>query len=161
MATVTGNALDITGATMDLKDIRVVFTLNAVNVGMNEGGLIPDNQTRVKPHPDTGEFSLNLQPTTSMALDAWYDVSLTWKQDVKPLTGYLGIKIRVPGSGGRINDLIDTSGSGGGPNRRIVWVGLTPPANPYPFMLWLEQEPGPNPDPFDPRNTSDLHEWRP
>lgn len=162
MSKVSGNALDITGGSMDAREITVIFTLNQVNIGMNTGGLRPDNSVRVKPEAN-GDFEVNLEPTTSMALDAWYDVSMEWNQGGVPLAGYLGIQIRVPGAGGRIDQLVDLTagGSGGGPNRRVVWVGQTPPAKPYPWMLWLKQEPGPNPDPFDARNTSDLHEWRP
>lgn len=163
MATVTGNALDITGGSMDSREVKVVFTLNQTNIRMVTGGLRPDNSVKVTPESN-GDFDVKLEPTTGMALDAWYDVSLEWLQGGVPLAGWLGVKIRVPAAGGRIDQLVDLSAGGGGGgnfNGRIVWVGQSPPVRPYPFMLWLEQEPGPDPDPLDPRNTSILHEWRP
>lgn len=106
-----------------------------------------------------------------MVLDAWYTVSVLWLQQSdssirKPaaMSSYLDLKIRVPSSGGSIGKLWDLSANGGGtpgPNNRVVWVSQSPPSKPRPWMLWLQQEPGENPDPFDPKNTSNLHEWRP
>lgn len=161
MPEVTGNFRDITNGSLDSKEGVVVFTLNDTNLQVSGGGIRPDNSREAVPDASTGDFTINLAQTTNMVKDAWYDVSVEWLGEDEPLIGYLGIKIRVPSGGGQLDQLIDHSGQGGGPNRRIVWVGQSPPARPYPFMLWLKQEPGPNPDPFDERNTSDLYEWRP
>lgn len=174
MATVTGNLKDITGGLMDSREGIVQFTLNQGNIRVSGDNVVPDNTRGATPDPSTGEFSINLEPTDQMALDAWYTISVLWLQQddsgfKKPaaLASYLDLKIRVPSSGGSIGQLIDpTAGGGGGggganPNNRIVWVSQTAPSNPRPFMLWLKQEPGPTPDPFDERNTSDLYEWRP
>jgi len=160
MPVVTGNFRDITNGSLDSKEGIVVFTLNDTNLQVG-GGLRPDNSREVAPDPTTGDFSINLTQTTNMAKDAWYDVSVKWLGSDAPLIGRLGLKIRVPASGGPLDELYDLAGVGGGPNRRIVWVSQSPPSNPYPFMLWLEQEPGANPDPFDSQNTSVLYEWRP
>ena len=173
MATVTGNLKDITGGLFNNRQGVVCFTLNRGNIRVGADNVVPDNTREVIPNEDTGEFSINLEPTTEMALDAWYTISVLWLQQSDSgtrqpaaLASYLDLKIRVPSSGGSIGDLYDlTAGGGGGggsnPNGRVVWVSQTPPSNPRPWMLWLEQEPGPDPDPFDPKNTSDLHEWRP
>jgi len=170
VATVTGNLKDITGGLMDSREGIVQFTLNQGNIRVSSGNVIPDNTRGTKPEAD-GSFSINLEPTDQMALDAWYTVSVLWLQQddsgfKKPaaLASYLNLKIRVPSSGGSIGQLYDPNAGGGGgsnPNNRIVWVSQTAPSNPRPWMLWLKQEPGPNPDPFDSRNTSDLYEWRP
>ncbi|UTT40260.1 hypothetical protein NMP99_03105 [Glutamicibacter mishrai] len=170
MATVTGNLKDITGGTFGSREGVIQFTLNAGNIRVGSGNVIPDNTREVVPDFDTGAFSINLEPTDAMALDAWYTVSVLWLQqsdsgirEPAALASYVDLKIRVPSSGGQIGDLWESgSGNGGspGPNSRVVWVSQTAPANPNRFMLWLEQEPGPSPDPFDPRNTSDLKEWQ-
>lgn len=173
MASVTGNLHDITGGLLDSREGVICFTLNAANIRVPSDGVIPDNTREAIPDPTTGDFQINLEPTDQMALDAWYTISVLWLQQSdsghrKPaaLSSYLDLKIRVPSSGGAIGSLWDpTAGGGGGgganPNNRVVWVSQTPPSKPRPWMLWLKQEPGPNPDPYDPRNTSDLHEWRP
>jgi len=161
MPDVTGNFRDITNGSLDSKEGVVVFTLNSANLQVGGGGIRPDNSREVTPDPETGDFTINLTQTTNMVKDAWYDVSVKWLGNDTPLIGYLGIRIRVPSSGGEMNQLFDNTGIAGGSNRRIVWVSQSAPQYPYPFMLWLEQEPGATPDPFDSRNTSDLHEWRP
>lgn len=170
MATVTGNLKDITGGLLDSREGIIQFTLNQGNIRIGGDNVVPDNTRGVVPDSTTGEFSINLEPTDQMALDAWYSISVLWLQQddggfKKPaaLASYLNLKIRVPSSGGSIGQLIDLSAGGGvsNPNNRIVWVSQEPPSNPRPWTLWLEQEPGPTPDPFDPKNTSNLHEWRP
>src|SRR5690554_2772390 len=167
MATVTGNLKDITGGSLNSREGIIQFTLNQGNIRVGNDNVIPDNTRAAVPDPITGEFSINLEPTVEMALDAWYLLSVLWLQQddggfKKPaaLTSYVDLKIRVPSSGGTIGQLMGgAEGSNG--NNRIVWVSQTAPSNPRPFMLWLEQEPGLGPDPFDPRNTSNLYEWRP
>ena len=171
MATVTGNLKDITGGLFNTRQGVICFTLNRGNIRVGAGNVVPDNTREAVPDENTGEFSINLEPTDQMALDAWYTISVLWLQQSATgsrqpaaLASYLDLKIRVPSSGGSIGDLYDpTAGGGGGanPNGRVVWVSQTPPPNPWPWMLWLEQEPGPDPDPFYPKNTLDLHEWRP
>lgn len=167
MAEVTGNLKDITGGLLDSRQGVVQFTLNQGNIRVSNDNVIPDNTREAVPNA-SGEFSINLEPTDQMALDAWYTVSVLWLQQPdsgfrKPaaMVSYLDLKIRVPSSGGPIGSLWDASGGAAGPNNRVVWVSQTAPSKPRPFMLWLKQEPGPNPDPFDSRNTSDLYEWRP
>lgn len=169
MATVTGNLKDITGGTFGSREGVIQFTLNAGNVSVGSGSVIPDNTRETTPDFDTGDFTINLMPTDSMALDAWYSVSVLWLQqsdsgirEPAALASYVDLKIRVPSSGGPIDELWDAGGNSGSPspNSRVVWVSQTEPENPHRFMLWLEQEPGPTPDPFDSRNTGNLKEWR-
>ena len=170
MPAVTGSLNTITGIPLaDSRDAVIRFTLNQGNV-RNNSRVIPDMWYDVTPNPDTGEFEVQLQQTTDMFLDAWYEVSVHFQQSPSStnasgmaMISYLGLRIRVPSSGGDIAELVDFgAGAGGtpGPNNRIVWVSQTPPSHPRPFMLWLEQEPGATVDPFDPRNTGVLHEWR-
>ena len=171
MPAVTGNVQSITGSSMDARDVVVRFTLNQGNIRVPSSGLRPDMWQDVTPDPSTGDFSINLQQTTDMALDAWYTVQILFQQSPSSTNGagmalisYVDLKIRVPAGGGELSELIDYSAGGGGgapgPNGRIVWVSQTPPPAPRPFMLWLQQEPGATVDPFDPRNTGILHEWR-
>lgn len=169
MAIVTYDLKDIVGSTMGDRDGVVIFTLNDPNVMVGTGGLRPDISHKSTP-ASNGTGSVDLEPTMNMFMDAWYNISILWQQAdlVEPtrgaaLQGFLGLQLRVPASGGRLDQLL-TSGGGSntpGPNNRVVWVSQSPPSNPRPWMLWLEQEPGENPDPFDTRNTSNLKEWRP
>lgn len=169
MANVTGNLLDIGGNTMISREAVILFTLNSPNVMVGSGGVRPDNTREVVPDSN-GDFSVNLEPTVNMFKDAWYNISIRWLQGADgpqgkaaALEGFMDLQLRVPSGGGRLDQLVTMGGPGGtpGPNGRVVWVSQTPPSNPRPWMLWLEQEPGDSPDPFDPKNTSDLHEWRP
>lgn len=169
MATVTGNLKDITGGTFGSREGVIQFTLNAGNISVTSGNVVPDNTREVVPDFDTGAFTINLEPTTGMALDAWYTVSVLWLQQFESgmrepaaLASYVDLKIRVPAGGGEISELWDAGAGNGsaGPNGRVVWVSQTAPSKPHRFMLWLQQEPGPNPDPFDSRNTGNLKEWQ-
>lgn len=166
MATVTGNLKDIVGASMDSREAVILFTLNSPNVVVGSGGLRPDAPYEVTPSSN-GDFTVNLEPTVNMFNDAWYTISIMWLQGAfgpegegAALQGFLDMQLRVPSGGGRFDQLLTRRPGGNpGPNGRVVWVSQDPPSKPHRFMLWLEQEPGPNPDPFDPRNTSDLKEW--
>ena len=174
MAFVSGTINEITGFPISAtRDAVIRFTLNQPNISTT-GRVLPDMWAEATPDPSTGEFEITLQPTTNLFADAWYDVTVHFQQSPSATNGagmamisYLGLKIRVPIDGGTISDLIDVgAGNGGGtpgPNNRIVWVSQDEPpqAMQRPWMLWLEQEPGPIPDPFDPRNTSILKELRP
>lgn len=84
-----------------------------------------------------------------MALDAWYSVSVLWIQQSdagfrKPaaMASYADLKIRVPSSGGAIEELIDASAGGGagGTNPNIWWVSAdeTPPSRGF---TWLATDP--------------------
>lgn len=167
MATVTGNLKDIVGASMDSREAVILFTLNSPNVVVGSGGLRPDAPKEVTPGSN-GDFSVNLEPTVNMFNDAWYTISIMWLQGADgpqgkaaALQGFLDIRLRVPSGGGTLDQLLTREPAGGrpGPNGRVVWVSQTAPPRPHKFMLWLEQEPGPTPDPFDPKNTSNLKEW--
>ncbi|WP_313812348.1 hypothetical protein [Glutamicibacter sp.] len=172
LATVSGNLKDVAGAPMGAKQAVILFTLNEANVVAGSGGLRPNAPIEVKPDSDGG-FSASLESTTGMMAQAWYNVQIQFLQSAVGVQSQsahviceLRMPIRVPAGGGTLDKLIDPTagnGGGGGPNRGIVYVSQTPPPNPYPFMHWLQQAPGPggDVDPFDPLNTSYLYEWRP
>lgn len=170
MPAVTGNLKDIIGSSMDGREGVLIFTLNAANVVVGNGGVRPDTPYEVTPS-SSGDFTVNLEATTGMFMDAWYTVSVRWLQGANgpqgraaALESFLDLQVRVPSGGGRIDQLLSQGhGPGGapGPNGRVVWVSQSPPSKPRPWQLWLQQEPGENPDPFDPKNTGNLHEWRP
>lgn len=153
MAVVTGNLKDIGGATMANRNGVVKFTLNRGNITASGGGLRPDNTQTVTPTSD-GTFSTNLEATSGMLLDAWYNVRVEWLDNVGNLITYMEFQIKVPSGGGVLSDLIEPGGNGNA-NPLIWWVGLTaPPSRRY---LWLHTNPD-NPD--DPANTGDVRQWR-
>lgn len=155
MAVVTGNLKDIGGASMGNRNGVVKFTLNAGNITASGGGLRPDNTQTVTPSSD-GTFSTNLEPTTGMLLNGWYDVRVEWLDNVGNLITYMEFQIKVPSGGGVLSDLIELGGGGGGrANPFIWWVGLTaPPSKRY---LWLHMNPADN---TDPAGTGDVRQWR-
>lgn len=161
MALVTGNLRDIIRSRMHFKEGKVIFELNEINL-MPGGGIRPTEKVVVIPDETDASFSVDLEPTTEMANQAYYRLKVSWTGDSGGLMDFAEFRIFVPPSGGELDQLmVDSQGVPGGNNGRVVWVSQTPPDRPRPWMLWLEQEPGENPDPFDPRNTSNLKEWRP
>ena len=153
MAVVTGNLKDIGGASMANRNGVVKFTLNAGNITASGGGLRPDNTQTVTPTSD-GTFSTNLEPTSSMLRDAWYDVRVEWLDNVGNLITYMEFQIKVPSGGGVLSDLIEL-GSNGNANPLIWWVGLTAP--PSRRFLWLHTDPNDN---SNTANTGDVRQWR-
>lgn len=153
MAVVTGNLKDIGGVAMANRNGVVKFTLNAGNITASGGGLRPDNTQAVTPSSD-GTFSTNLEATSGMLLDGWYDVRVEWLDNVGNLITYMEFQIKVPSGGGVLSDLIELGGNGNA-NPLIWWVGLTaPPSRSY---LWLHMNPS---DEEDPANTGDVRQWR-
>ena len=153
MATVTGNLKDIGGATMANRNAVVKFTLNAGNITASGGGIRPDNTQTVTPGAD-GTFSTNLESTTGMLLDAWYNVRVEWLDNVGNLITYMEFQIRVPSGGGVLSDLVEVGLRGRG-NQMIWWVGLAaPPSRGY---IWLHTDPSNN---NNPANTGDVRQWR-
>lgn len=154
MAVVTGNLKDIGGASMANRNGVVKFTLNAGNITASGGGLRPDNTQTVTPTSD-GTFSTNLEATTGMLLDAWYNVRVEWLDNAGNLITYMEFQIKVPAGGGVLSDMIELGGGGRGANPLIWWVGLTaPPSRRY---LWLHMNPADN---TDPAGTGDVRQWR-
>lgn len=153
MAVVTGNLKDIGGASMANRNGVVKFTLNAGNLTASGGGLRPDNTQTVTPTSD-GTFSTNLEATSGMLLDGWYNVRVEWLDSVGNLITYMEFQIKVPSGGGVLSDLIELGLNGRG-NPLIWWVGLNaPPSKGY---LWLHTNPSDN---EDPANTGDVRQWR-
>lgn len=153
MATVTGNLKDIGGVAMANRNGVVKFTLNAGNITASGGGLRPDNTQTVTPGSD-GTFSTNLEPTTGMLLNAWYNVRVEWLDNVGNLISYMEFQVKVPAAGGTLSEMIASSGSGNA-NPFVWWVGLTaPPSNRY---LWLHMDPNDN---TNPAGTGDVRQWR-
>lgn len=161
MPNVTGTIQDITGVKMDPKDVELIFTLNAPQVGAagsRAGYVYPTEPAVVKPNPSTGDFTVLLASTDLMLGDAWYTLQIRWQggDAGATLIDYTDWRIRVGGSDKPLSELIDDgSFAGGGANPRIWWVGLsTPPSRSF---LWLHTNPD-NPD--DPASTGDVREWR-
>ena len=164
MALVSGSVLDLTAGSMDPLEIEVVFTLNAPNTyaaGSSAGRIIPTEPAVIKPD-SSGDFTVNLAVTTAMVNEGWYNLQLRWlgADSGTALIDFPDWQIIVPSAGGNLGDLVVNTAGGGIHNSRVVWVSQTAPPYPRKFMLWLQQEPGESPDPYDPANTGNLYEWR-
>lgn len=165
MAVVTGSILDLTAQSMANREVEIIFQLNAPNtysVGSSTGRIIPTEPAVIEPASD-GSFSVNLAVTDSMVNVGWYNMQVRWlsAEHGSGLIDFPEWRLQVPSAGGNFGELVTgPDGTAGGSNGRIVWVSQTAPENPRKFMLWLEQEPGATPDPYDPRNTGLLKEWQ-
>jgi hypothetical protein len=150
MAVVTGTLYDISGGHLAGKFPDLVFTLN--DTAATSGGVYVTEPSVVTPGSD-GSFTANLPSTDLMRDDNYYSLQIRWL-DTAGNTSRVDFpdwKIRVPTAGGNIVDL-----RGGGSNLSIVYVSLTAPDHPIPYMLWLEQDPD---DTTNPANTGNLYRW--
>lgn len=152
MADVIGNLTDVVGGHLGGKNPEIIFTLNAPNA--KAGVMLPTEPARVLP-ASNGDFIAPLQSTTDMLYAAWYTVSIVWQSDDgRPSKwDFPDWHLQVPAAGGRFSDLFGKPPT----NTRMVYVSLTPPADPLPFTMWLIQNPD---DPLDPLNTGEIKEWR-
>jgi hypothetical protein len=150
MAVVTGTVYEITGGHLVGKYPELVFTLNAT--AATSGGLYVTEPSIVAPASD-GSFTTNLPSTDLMRDDNYYTLGIRWLDPAGNMTriDFPDWQIRVPTGGGNVVDL-----RGGGTNLSMVYVSLTEPDNPTPFMLWLEQDPD---DISNPANTGNLYRW--
>lgn len=151
MPLITGTLTDIGGGHLAGKQPRIIFELDGpVASGTN---LVATEPVSVVPAFD-GKWSVNLLQTTSMNSSAHYRLSIEWLDSANNYVriDYPDWRIQVPAGGGSIGDLV----VGGVTNPKVVYVSLTPPKNPVPFMLWLEVDPG---NSTNPRNTGNLYEW--
>ncbi len=152
MAAVTGTLWDAGLGHLVGKQPELIFTLNAPNT--KAGALYATEPAKVTPASD-GTYTANLASTLDMQDNAWYSLSVRWldaagnyvRQDFPDWS------LHVPPTGGVFSDLFGKPPS----NQRMVYVSLTPPDDPQPFMLWLKQDPE---DPDNPDGPSDLYEWR-
>lgn len=150
MAVVTGTLYDIGGGHLAGKYPELVFTLN--DPAATAGGVYVTEPSVVVPGGD-GSFTTNLPATELMRDDNYYELQIRWLDTAGNMTriDFPDWKIRVPTAGGNVADL-----RGPGTNLSMVYVSLTAPEHPVPFMLWLEQDPD---DINNPANTSRLYRW--
>ena len=149
---VPGNVTEISGGHLAGRNPEIHFTLNAPQA--KAGKMFPTQPHTVVPASD-GSFTANLESTTDMQDLAWYTVSIQWLDAggnyVK--ADFPDWQLQVPTSGGEFSNLFRKPPK----NTRMVYVSLTPPDNPTPYTLWLNDDPT---DPDNPLNTGDLYEWR-
>jgi hypothetical protein len=151
MAAVTGTLTEVGGAHLVGKTPQLIFTLNVPNA--KSGVLYPTEPLLVTPASD-GTWTANLASTTDMLDDAWYTLSIRWLDGgTHRQWDFPNWALQVPTAGGVFSDLFGKPPT----NQRMVYVSLTPPDDPRPFTLWLEQDPT---DPDNPLNTGVLSEWR-
>lgn len=155
MPSVTGNLSDVgLGHLVGLVP-EISFILNEPNTAGSK--IFATRPEKVTP-ASNGDFTVTLADTTVMSRDAWYEMHVRWNEPgtvsstgFSPVDVHVDAKVRVPSSGGVIGDLL-----GGVTNLSLIYVSLTPPRLPLPFMLWLEQ----NPDNLnDSRNTGIIYRW--
>lgn len=150
MAVVTGTLYDIGGGHLAGKSPELVFTLNST--AATAGGVYVTEPSIITPAGD-GSFTANLPSTDLMRDDNFYSLSIRWLGPAGDSSriDFPDWKIRVPTGGGTLGDL-----RGNGSNPSMVYVSLTAPEDPRPFMLWLQQDPD---KPDDISNPSKLYRW--
>ena len=150
MAVVTGTLYDISGGHLSGKYPELIFTLN--DTAATAGGVYVTEPNVVTPGGD-GSFTANLPATDLMRDDNYYTLQIQWLDSAgnSNRIDFPDWKIRVPTGGGNLGDL-----RGPGSNLSMVYVSLTPPERPVPFMLWLQQDPD---KPDDITNPSKLYRW--
>jgi len=152
MATVTGTVTEVSGGHLVGRNPQIIFTLNQPNA--KAGKMHPTRPLAVTPASD-GTWTASLESTTDMIDDAWYTVSIQWQDDGgKPTRmDFPEWALQVPTAGGVFSNLFGKPPA----NTRMVYVSLTAPTDPRPFMLWLRQDPT-NPDAVG--SDGSLFEWR-
>ena len=150
MAVVTGTLYDISGGHLAGKYPELIFTLN--DTAATAGGVYVTEPNVVTPSGD-GSFTANLPATDLMRDDNYYTLQIQWLDSAgnSNRIDFPDWEIRVPTGGGNLGDL-----RGPGANLSMVYVSLTAPEDPRPFMLWLQQDPD---KPDDISNPSKLYRW--
>jgi hypothetical protein len=141
MATVTGELKDF--GMEDLSSLAPVVTFTPSTVGVLSSELFATRPIKVVP-ADDGSFSVELQATEELQNVVFYSLSISW---LNSSGGFLSVdlpdwKIRVPGDGGAIGDLISAP-----TNPALTFVNETAPLNPSVGQLWLVP------------STGDLYRW--
>lgn len=168
MAIVNGSMLDIVNKAMADRAAELFFRLNEPSVaavGANAGTVYSTEEQSVKTSGSTGNFSIDLQTTTSLLTDAWYTLRLEWLDGKGPGRDFTGWQIRVPVSGGSIDKLITLGPPNGGwggslPNLSIVLMSLTFPDNLQVGQLWWKTDPD-DPNNFNGKNTGRIEKGTP
>jgi len=150
MAEVNLTLYDIGGGHLAGKNPQLFFTLN--DTAATAGGVYVTEPLVVTPGGN-GAATFDLPTTDLMRDDNYYTLSIRWLGPAgEPARmDFPGWKIRVPTGGGNLGDL-----RGPGSNLSMVYVSLTAPEHPVPFMLWLQQDPD---KPDDITNPSKLYRW--
>lgn len=164
MAIVNGSLKDIVNASMASRQGKLVFRLNAESVavtGSNAGAVYPTEEVSINSAASTGNFSIDLQTTTSLLTDAWYTLRIEWLDSEGGAMDFPGWQIRVPVSGGSIDKLITLGPPNGGwggslANLSLVMIAPEKPDNLQVGQLWLESDPD-DPNNFNGKNTSRLY----
>lgn len=154
MAIVSGSMKDLVNASLATRQGRLIFRLSEPSIavtGANAGSVYPTAESSVIASTSTGNFSIDLQTTTSLLTDAWYIPSIEWLDEAGGATDFPNWQVRVPVSGGSLDKLITLGAPSGGwggslPNLSIVQMGLTRPDNLQVGQLWWKT------DPDDPNN---------
>jgi hypothetical protein len=152
MPLVTGSLRDITEAAMPGKTPEILFTLHAPEAN-TAGRVYPTEPIVVKPS-NSGAWSVELADTTRMIGNAYYTIQLRWRggNTAATLWDFPNWRVAVSQFGGKITDCIVSAADNS--NRRVLWVGLQEPPNPFAYQLYLEQDPN---DPTNPANTGRLY----
>lgn len=164
MAIVSGSMKDIVNVSMANRQAKLFFRLNGPSVavvGANAGTVYPTEEQSVTPDSSTGNFSIDLQTTTSLLTDAWYTMRLEWLEGGGPGMDFPGWQLRVSNEGGRLDQLITLGPPQGGwggslPNLSLVMIAPEQPDNLQVSQFWLESDPD-DPDNLNGKNTGRLY----
>jgi hypothetical protein len=150
VAVVTGTLYDIAGGHLAGKYPELVFTLN--DTAATSGGVYVTEPSVVTPGGD-GSFTTNLPSTDLMRDDNYFTLQIRWLDTAgnSNRIDFPDWKIRVPTGGGNIVDL-----RGNGSNLSMVYVSLTPPEYPVPWLKWWKTDPD---DTNNPANTGEIYRW--
>lgn len=155
MPAVSGELKSIIGETLASRVGKLYFRLNEPNIGavgaMNNR-IIPTATEEVIPS-SSGAFTFNPAPTEYMLFDAWYIMTIEWKDTNRTLTDFPQWQIRVPNAGGDLTDMIFPAGGGQGSNLSLVLLSLTKPPNLKVGQLWFKTDPS---NPSNPANTGQI-----
>lgn len=107
-----------------------------------------------------GAFSVDLANTSIMYGDAYYTMHVIWNEPgagasagYAPVDVHIQTPIRTNGSGGNLGDVI-----GAVSNLSYVWLSLSAPSRPLPWMFWWKTDPG-DPNNLNNKNTGEIRRW--
>lgn len=132
MPTVTGTLQDFGLASLSAYKPQIIFTPS--QAASTRNSIFASRPIVVEPST-SGTFTVTLANTTILRPEVWYQITIRW---LDPLAGYQSAdfpqwKVRVPGDGGNLGELIETN-----PSALETWIGPNPPSDPVPYLWWID-----------------------
>lgn len=133
MPLVTGSARMFSqSAFPESREFELVFTPSGPASGVQATYWGPP--ITVKPAADA-TFSVNLVSTENLVPDTWFEPSARWLDGSGNFVGvnFPGWKIRVPGNGGDIRELMQIPA-----DSTMIWFGNRPPEDRKRYAGWVD-----------------------